>query len=86
MRGSLFWAIAKMLFLEYIANTATASDAAFNLKGRQEFDCSLGIVGLPDGHLLTAGGSTERGKGYTGHVKLAVPNEKPGLEFVSTQQ
>jgi hypothetical protein len=61
------------------------TDVAFNLQGRYQFDCSLGIAGLPDGRFLSAGGRTEKGKGCTGHVKLAIPDEKSGLKFVGSE-
>ena len=62
------------------------TDAAFQLKGRYEFDCSLGIVGLPDGRFLAAGGRSDKGKGCTGNVRLAVPDEKSGFKFVARQR
>lgn len=58
------------------------TDADFQMKGRYEFNCSLGIVGLPDGRLLSAGGRCAREKGCMGNVKLAVPDEKSGLRYV----
>jgi hypothetical protein len=59
------------------------TDAAFGLKGRHEFDCSLGIAGLPDGRVLVARGGHETGKGHTGSVRLAVPDEKSGLRLLA---
>jgi hypothetical protein len=38
------------------------TDAEFQMKGRFEFDCSLGIEKLPDGRLLSASGRCEKGK------------------------
>lgn len=61
------------------------TDAEFRLRGRYEFDCSLGIVGLPDGRLLSAAGRSEKDKGCMGSVRLAVPDEKSGLRFVAEQ-
>jgi hypothetical protein len=58
------------------------TDVDFNLKGRYEFDCSLGIVGLADGRFLSAVGRSEKTQGCTGSVKLATPDEKSGFEFV----
>jgi len=59
------------------------TDAAFNMTGRFQFDCSLGIVGLPDGRLLAATGRCEQGKGCTGSAKVAVPDEKSGLRYIN---
>jgi hypothetical protein len=58
------------------------TDADFRMKGRYEFECSLGIEGLPDGRLLSASGRCEKDKGCTGSLGLAVPDEKAGLKFL----
>lgn len=58
------------------------TDADFHLQGRYEFDCSLGIVGLPDGRFLSADGRSEKDKGCTGSVKLAIPDGRSGFKFV----
>ncbi len=58
------------------------TDADFKMKGRFAFDCSLGIVGLPDGRFLSASGNCEKGKGCTGTVRIAVADEKTGLRIV----
>lgn len=58
------------------------TDADFRMKGRYEFDCSLGIVGLPNGRFLSASGRCEKDKGCTGTVKLAVANDSTGLTIV----
>lgn len=55
------------------------TDADFKLIGRHEYDCSLGIVGLPDGRFLSASGKCEKEKGCAGNVRLAVSEEKTGL-------
>ncbi|MGC1272695.1 MAG: hypothetical protein WBC44_03235 [Planctomycetaceae bacterium] len=55
------------------------TDANFNLKGRHEYDGSLGIVGLPDGRFLSASGKCEKDKGCTGSARIAVADEKAGL-------
>lgn len=62
------------------------TDAEFNLQGRYEFDCSLGIVGLPDGRFFVASGRCEKEKGCTGNVRLATPDEKSGLRFVAVDK
>lgn len=59
------------------------TDADFEMKGRHEFDCSLGIVGLPAGHLFSASGRCQKNKGCTGSVRVAVPDEKSGLRILS---
>jgi hypothetical protein len=58
------------------------TDAEFQMKGRYEFDCSLGIERLPEGRLLSATGRCEKDKGCTGSVQVAVPDEKTGLKCV----
>jgi hypothetical protein len=62
------------------------ADAEFNLKGRYEFDCSLGIVGLPDGRFLAASGRSEKDKGCSGSIRLAIPDEKFGFRFVAADE
>ena len=57
------------------------TDAEFQMKGRYEFDCSLGIVGLPDGRFLSASGNCEKDKGCTGTARIAVADEKLGLRI-----
>lgn len=57
------------------------TDVRFKLLGRYEYDCSLGIVGLPDGRLLSAQGRCEKGI-CTGSVRLAIADEKAGLRIV----
>lgn len=59
------------------------TDADFNLLGRHEFDCSLGIEGLPDGKLFAASGRCESGGGCTGSARAAVPDEDAGLKYVA---
>ncbi|MDZ7619159.1 MAG: hypothetical protein U1E05_19335 [Patescibacteria group bacterium] len=61
------------------------TDADFALKGRHEFNCSLGIVGLPDGRMLAASGRCEQGKGCTGSVRLARVTEESGLRYAATE-
>lgn len=61
------------------------TDAAFKMIGRYEFDCSLGIIGIPDGRFLSASGRS--GKGIcTGNVRLAVADEKTGLRILENTQ
>ncbi|HQX52781.1 MAG TPA: glycerophosphodiester phosphodiesterase [Planctomycetaceae bacterium] len=62
------------------------TDADFQMPGRYEFDCSLGIEKLSGGRLLSASGRCEKGKGCTGSVRVAVPDEKTGLKYVNAGQ
>jgi len=61
------------------------TDADFQMKGRYEFDCSLGIEGLSGGRLLSASGRCEKDKGCTGSLHVAVPDEKTGLKFSNAE-
>jgi hypothetical protein len=58
------------------------TDADFGMKGRYEFDCSLGIVGLPDGRFLSASGRCEKGEGCTGWTRLAEADDRHGLKAI----
>lgn len=59
------------------------TDANFGMEGRYEFNCSLGIVGLPGGRFFAARGQCSREKdGCMGRLKLAVPEEASGLRHV----
>ena len=62
------------------------TDADFQVKGRYEFNCSLGIEGLADGRLLSASGRCEKDKGCTGNVQLAIPDETAGLKVLQVKQ
>jgi hypothetical protein len=57
------------------------TDADFNLQGRYEFDCSLGIVGLPDGRFLCATRKRTNGKGQTARLQVAVADRVSGLRL-----
>ena len=59
------------------------TDADFRMTGRFEFDCSLGIAGLADGRFLVGSGRCEQGRGCTGRVDLAIPDETAGLRRVA---
>jgi hypothetical protein len=59
------------------------TDADFNMKGRYEFDCSLGIVGIGDGRLLSASGKCDKKKGCVGSFRLAIPDSSSGLKYVA---
>ncbi len=58
------------------------TDAGFQMKGRYEFDCTLGIEGMSEGRLLSARGRCEKDKGCTGSVQVAVPGETTGLKYL----
>lgn len=58
------------------------TDDKFEMLGRYEYDCSLGIVGLPDGRFLSASGTFDKARGCTGRVRIAVQDEKAGLRVL----
>jgi len=58
------------------------ADADFKMIGRHEFDCALGIVGLPDGRFLVAKGGVDENKQCTGALRFAIPDEEAGLKIV----
>lgn len=58
------------------------ADAQLKLVGRHEFDCSLGIVGLSSGELLSASGSCDKETGCRGRARLAVYDRQQGLRFI----
>ena len=58
------------------------TDDRFEMKGRHEFNASLGIEGLSQGRLLSAGGRCESGKGCTGYVRTVIPDETSGLSYL----
>lgn len=60
--------------------TLLVTDAEFQMKGRYEFDCSLGIEGLPEGRLLSASGRCEKARGCTGSVRVSVSDTQKGLK------
>ncbi len=62
------------------------TDTDFQMKGRYEFDCSLGIEAWPDGQLLSASGRCQKEKGCTGSVRVAIPDEKSGLRYLTAGQ
>ena len=58
------------------------TDPTFTLLGRHEFDCSLGITGLPEG-LLSASGACE-GK-CTGAARHVLPDQETGVRFSASR-
>jgi len=57
------------------------TDADFQMIGRYEFDCSLGIEGLPDGRLLSASGRCNKDQGCSGSGRIVRPDETTGLRL-----
>lgn len=55
------------------------TDADFQMKGRFEIDCSLGIEGISGGRLLVANGRCDKNQGCTGSVRIALPDQQTGF-------
>lgn len=55
------------------------TDANFRMLGRHEYNCSLGIVGLPSGRLLSATGRCTANTGCDGKARLVVSHPEQGL-------
>jgi len=62
------------------------ADRSFKVLNQWEIDCSLGIAGLPDGRVLVARGSFEKGQGYTAQLRLATLDDTNGLRFLDEPQ
>lgn len=62
------------------------TDESFRLVGRYEFDCSLGLAGLPNGRLLVARGANDARKTYAGRVVLARADQAKGLVLESAEE
>lgn len=60
------------------------TDADFQMRGRYEQDCSLGIEGLSGGRLLVASGQCENDEGCIGSVQTAFPDERAGIRYRGT--
>lgn len=60
------------------------ADLSFKLVGKYKFDCSVGIVGLPDSRFLVARGSGSKAKGFTGSVVIAEADKDVGLAIKAT--
>jgi len=58
------------------------TDANFQMLGRYEFDCSLGIVGVAKDLLLVAKGPRTEGGRCLGSLHLARPDEQSGLAIL----
>lgn len=61
------------------------TDVDFAMKGRYEFKCSLGIAGLSDGRMFVGSGRCEKGTGCRGNVRLAVADDKSGLQSIAEE-
>lgn len=61
------------------------TDASFQMKGRFDFDCGLGIVGIAKGQFLVAKGSGS-GKERGGSAGIATPDAEKGLVLRANQQ
>ena len=62
------------------------TDATFEMKGRFEIDCSLGIAGFSDGRLLVASGRCQKDIGCSGGVRVEFPDEKTGLKLSAVEE
>lgn len=59
------------------------TDEKFQMIGRYEYNCSLGIVGFGPEQLFSAAGTCRKETGCDGKVRVAVPDEKAGLRVVN---
>ncbi|WP_231744196.1 Kelch repeat-containing protein [Stieleria neptunia] len=57
------------------------TDADFEMTGRYEIDCSLGIEGMTGGRLLVGSGRCEKDEGCNGTAMIAFPDPKTGFRF-----
>lgn len=62
------------------------TDADFEMKGRHEKDCSLGIEGMTGGRLLVGSGRCETAKGCHGIVQTAFLDEQAGFKIVEPRE
>ncbi len=60
------------------------TDESFTVTGRYDFNCSYGIAAISSGKCLVASGTAVQGKGQTGAVHLAIPDDKLGLKRLTT--
>ncbi|MEO1529319.1 MAG: CIA30 family protein [Planctomycetota bacterium] len=58
------------------------TDANFQMNGRYELDCSLGIEGAAAGRLLVGRGVCRKGEGCTGNVQVALPDDQNGFRLL----
>ncbi|MFG0335895.1 MAG: hypothetical protein ACF8TS_21260 [Maioricimonas sp. JB049] len=62
------------------------ANQSFELSGKWNFNCSLGIVGLEPGRLLVASGHCRKEDGCDGRVEPAVADDKQGLRRVNSDK
>jgi outer membrane protein assembly factor BamB len=62
------------------------ADTSFKLIGKYDFDCGLGIVGIPGEKFLVASGTKVKDKGHTGEASVAVADEKNGLIILKAEK
>lgn len=62
------------------------TDANFQLKGRYELDCSLGIEGLSGDRLLVASGNCKQGQGCTGSIRAAAVAPEAGFRLLPPEK
>jgi hypothetical protein len=55
------------------------TDASFNMVGKYLLDCSLGVVGLPDGSLLIADNIKAKDHQHTGSARIADADAEKGF-------
>ena len=57
------------------------TDVDFQMTGRYEIDCSLGIEGMTAGRLLVGSGQCEKEIGCNGRVQTGFPDTQVGFKF-----
>ncbi len=62
------------------------TDANFQMKGRYEVDCSLGIERLSGGRLLVGSGRCEKDKGCIGIAQTTFPNKLVGSKIDEVEE
>lgn len=65
--------------------TLLVTDKEFNVKGRYDFDCARGIVGLPDGRFLAAAGHGRKLQGFARLLSMAAIDERDGLILIGAE-
>ncbi len=66
-------------------NILLVTDANFQMKGRHEMDCSLGIEGLSGGRLWVGNGRCEKDQGCNGKVQAVFPDDQLGLRVAKVK-
>lgn len=60
------------------------ADESFQLVGSWQFNGSVGIVSLADGRFLIGESKHAKGKGYSGALKIALPDVAAGFRMIDT--